>query len=98
LEEERISSTKPPSFCRFSTSFEFPSRETRQGDTAAREYKFPLLKRSDTEREMAPTAATATVATTQKPSRKGKKAWRKNVVLTDVQDGLEEQRSQEKFL
>ncbi len=30
----------------------------------------------------------------KQPSRKGKKAWRKNVDVTQVQDGLEEVRDQ----
>jgi len=40
--------------------------------------------------------ATATAAPAQykQPSRKGKKAWRKNVDVTQVQDGLEEVRDQ----
>lgn len=33
-------------------------------------------------------------ATYKQPSRKGKKAWRKNVDVTQVQDGLEEVRDQ----
>jgi nucleolar protein 53 len=33
-------------------------------------------------------------ATFKQPSRKGKKAWRKNVDVTQVQDGLEEVRDQ----
>ena len=30
----------------------------------------------------------------KQPSRKGKKAWRKNVDVTEVQEGLEEVREQ----
>lgn len=30
----------------------------------------------------------------KQPSRKGKKAWRKNVDVTDVQEGLEEMREE----
>jgi nucleolar protein 53 len=30
----------------------------------------------------------------RQPSRKGKKAWRKNVDVTDVQEGLEEVRDE----
>jgi nucleolar protein 53 len=30
----------------------------------------------------------------KQPSRKGKKAWRKNVDITEVQDGLEEVREE----
>ncbi len=33
-----------------------------------------------------------------KSSRKGKKAWRKNVDVEDVEGGLEEKRDQERFL
>lgn len=33
-------------------------------------------------------------ATYKQPSRKGKKAWRKNVDVTEVQSGLEEVRDQ----
>lgn len=30
----------------------------------------------------------------KQPSRKGKKAWRKNVDITDIQEGLEELREE----
>jgi hypothetical protein len=33
-------------------------------------------------------------ATYKQPSRKGKKAWRKNVDVTEIQEGLEEVRDQ----
>lgn len=36
----------------------------------------------------------AAPATYKQPSRKGKKAWRKNVDVTDVQAGLEDVRDQ----
>ncbi|KAK8043199.1 p60 domain-containing protein [Apiospora phragmitis] len=38
----------------------------------------------------APTGSADAPATYKQPSRKGKKAWRKNVDVTEVQDGLEE--------
>ncbi|KAL7629720.1 hypothetical protein AAE478_001243 [Parahypoxylon ruwenzoriense] len=37
-----------------------------------------------------PTGSTAAPATYKQPSRKGKKAWRKNVDVTEVEKGLEE--------
>lgn len=42
----------------------------------------PVLKK--------PTGSAEAPATYKQPSRKGKKAWRKNVDVTEVQDGLEE--------
>lgn len=36
------------------------------------------------------TASTEAPATYKQPSRKGKKAWRKNIDITDVTKGLEE--------
>jgi len=37
-----------------------------------------------------PTASTEAPATYKQPSRKGKKAWRKNVNVTEVTKGLDE--------
>lgn len=39
-------------------------------------------------------AAVAAPAQYKQPSRKGKKAWRKNVDVTQIQSGLEEVREQ----
>lgn len=39
-------------------------------------------------------AAPAAPAQHKQPSRKGKKAWRKNVDVTEIQEGLEEVREE----
>jgi nucleolar protein 53 len=43
---------------------------------------------------MAPKSQTETPAQYQQPSRKGKKAWRKNVDITEVQQGLDQVRDE----
>jgi len=52
----------------------------------------PTTLRQDTQIAMAETAAAP--AQYKQPSRKGKKAWRKNVDVTQVQSGLEDVRDQ----
>jgi hypothetical protein len=66
------------------------------GGFCARPYNFfnnPTTLRQDTHNIMADTAAAAP-AQYKQPSRKGKKAWRKNVDVTQIQSGLEDVRDQ----
>jgi nucleolar protein 53 len=46
----------------------------------------PILK--------APTGSAVAPQQHKQPSRKGKKAWRKNVDVTEIQEGLEEVRDE----
>jgi nucleolar protein 53 len=46
----------------------------------------PILK--------APTGSTIAPQQHKQPSRKGKKAWRKNVDVTEIQEGLDEVRDE----
>jgi hypothetical protein len=52
----------------------------------------PTTLQQDTPNTMADTVAAP--AQYKQPSRKGKKAWRKNVDVTQVQSGLEDVRDQ----
>lgn len=54
-------------------------------------YRLPTPRQTDTMPVIKPlSGSTDAPATHKQPSRKGKKAWRKNVNVSEVQKGLEE--------